>query len=125
MKRKKNPSQGYLNEIERFDKYKKDLKNYIVSFRQHLNDRIQTGTGIWNKSPIIFNSISPQELINRLELLDGSLTAGNNGVLPEYIQIIHRLRDLGVVTNNQLNALLRKHVPPLARTALTTPHINI
>ena len=53
---------------------------------------------------------SPQELLNRLELLGGSLAAGNNGVLSEYIQIAHRLRDLGVVTNNQLNALLRKYI---------------
>ena len=53
---------------------------------------------------------SPQELLKRLELLGGSLAAGKNGVLSEYIQIAHRLRDLGVVTNNQLNALLRKYI---------------
>ena len=53
---------------------------------------------------------SPQELLKRLELLGGSLAAGNNGVLSEYIQIAHQLRDLGVVTNNQLNALLRKYI---------------
>ena len=51
-----------------------------------------------------------QELLKRLELLAGSLAAGNNGVLNEYIQIAHRLRDLGVVTNNQLNNLLRKYI---------------
>ena len=50
---------------------------------------------------------SPQELLKRFELLGGSLAAGNNGVLPEYIQIAHRLRDLGVITNNQLNKLLK------------------
>ena len=53
---------------------------------------------------------SPQELIKRLELLAGSLAAGNNGVLHEYIQIAHRLRDLGIVNNNQLNTLLRNYV---------------
>ena len=52
-------------------------------------------------------TFSPQELLKRFELLGGSLAAGNNGVLPEYIQIAHRLRDLGVVTNNQLNKLLK------------------
>ena len=51
---------------------------------------------------------SPQELLKRFELLNGSLAAGNNGVLPEYIQIAHRLRDHGIITNNQLNTLLRK-----------------
>ena len=69
---------------------------------------------------IYFNSInykvgqgiyySPQELLKRLELLGGSLNAGNNGVLSKYIQIAHRLRDRGVFTNNQLNALLRKYI---------------
>ena len=51
---------------------------------------------------------SPKELLHRFELLNGSLAAGNNGVLPEYNQIAHRLRDLGIITNNQLNSLLRK-----------------
>ena len=54
-----------------------------------------------------FMYLTPQELIKRFELLDGSLAAGNNGVLHEYIQIAHRLRDLGVVTYNQLNKLLK------------------
>ena len=49
-----------------------------------------------------------EELLKRFELLNGSLTAGNNGVLPEYIQIAHRLRDIGIITNNQLSTLLRK-----------------
>ena len=59
----------------------------------------QTGSGMF------FN---PQDLLKRFELLNGSLAAGNNGVLPEYIQMAHRLRDLGIITNNQLNTLLRK-----------------
>ena len=58
----------------------------------------------------IISYFSPQELIKRFELLAGSLAAGNNGVLPEYIQIAHRLRDLGIVTNKQLNTLLRKFI---------------
>ena len=118
MKRKKNPTPEYQNEIRRFIKYKEDLKNYRNTFRQQLNYRYQTGTGIWNKSPpslrsvspIIFNNTTPQELLNRLELLGGSLAAGNNGVLPEYIQTAHRLRDLGVISNKQLNKMLKKYV---------------
>ena len=51
---------------------------------------------------------NPQELLHRFELLNGSLSAGNNGVLPEFIQIAHRLRDLGILSNNQLNKILRK-----------------
>lgn len=110
MKRKKNPTPEYQKEIRRFSKYKEDLKNYRNTFREQLNYRYQTGTEIWNKSSIIFNNTTPQELLNRLELLGGSLAAGNNGVLPEYIQIAHRLRDLGVISNKQLYKMLKKHV---------------
>lgn len=53
---------------------------------------------------------SPKDLPDRVELLDGSLTAGNNGVLPEYIQIAHQLRNVGVVSNTQLNAVIKKYV---------------
>ena len=110
MKRTGNPTPEYQNEIKRFSKYKQDLKNYRDTFRQHLNYRYQTGTGIWNESPIIFNNISPQKLLNRLELLDGSLRAGNNGALPEYIQIAHRLEDIGIVSSTQVNELLKKYI---------------
>ena len=71
--------------------------------------KLQEGKGIINGRGIM-KYFSPQELIKRFELLGGSLAAGNNGVLPEYIQIAHRLRDLGIVTNNQLNKLLRNYV---------------
>ena len=74
-------------------KYKEILKFYLNS----LNYKV--GQGLY---------FSPQELLKRFELLGGSLAAGNNGVLPEYIQLAHRLRDLGIITNNQLNTLLRK-----------------
>ena len=110
MKRTRNPTPEYQNDIKRFSKYKQDLKNYRDTFRQHLNYRYQTDTGIWNESPIIFNNISPQELLNRPELLDGSLRAGNNGALPKYVQIAHRLRDIGIVSNTQLNELLKKYI---------------
>ena len=59
----------------------------------------QSGSGLFN---------TPQQLLRRFELLNGSLVAGNNGVLPEFIQLAHQLRDLGILTNKQLNALLRK-----------------
>ena len=81
------------------------MKDYFRSLKYKVRQ------GIWGASPIYFYN-SPQELLKkkRLQLLGGSLAAGNNGVLSEYIQIAHRLRDLGVVTNNQLNALLRKYI---------------
>ena len=74
-------------------KYKEILDFYLRSLEY------KVGQGLF---------FSPQELLHRFELLNGSLVAGNNGVLPEYIQIAHRLRDLGILSNNQLNTLLRK-----------------
>ena len=76
-------------------KYKNTMKDYFKSLEY------KVGHGLY---------FSPQELLKRFELLNGSLAAGNNGVLPEYIQIAHRLRDLGIITNNQLNTLLRKSI---------------
>ena len=74
-------------------KYKEILDFYLRSLEY------KVGQGLY---------FSPQELLHRFELLNGSLVAGNNGVLPEFIQISHRLRDLGILSNNQLNTLLRK-----------------
>ena len=71
--------------------------NFHILYEVKKNEK--SGSGLFN---------TPQELIRRLELLNGSLVAGNNGVLPEFIQLSHRLRDLGILTNKQLNTLIRK-----------------
>ena len=85
---------------DKIDKY-----NTLSLYSAHLKDLLiykeNSGSGMFYFS-------NPQELLKRFELLNGSLAAGNNGVLPEYIQIAHRLRDHGIITNNQLSTLLRK-----------------
>ena len=100
LKRTKNKTEEQEKELElnimqqeTQKKYKEILDFYLRSLEY------KVGQGLF---------FSPQELLHRFELLNGSLVAGNNGVLPEYIQIAHRLRDLGILTNNQLNKLLRK-----------------
>ena len=50
------------------------------------------------------------DLLDRLELLGGSILAGNNGVKKEFLQIVHSLNKLGVLNNNQLNNLLKKYI---------------
>ena len=99
-KRAKNPNDEYLaitllkeEQKATLMKHKNIMKDYFKSLEY------KVGQGLF---------FSPQELLRRFELLNGSLVAGNNGVLPEFIQIAHRLRDLGILTNNQLNTLLRK-----------------
>ena len=100
LKRTKNKTEEQEKELELYimqqetqKKYKEILDFYLSSLEY------KVGQGLF---------FSPQELLHRFELLNGSLVAGNNGVLPEFIQIAHRLRDLGILTNNQLNKLLRK-----------------
>ena len=100
LKRTKNKTEEQEGELELYNiqretqkKYKEILDFYLRSLEY------KVGQGLF---------FSPQELLHRFELLNGSLVAGNNGVLPEYIQISHRLRDLGILTNKQLNKLLRK-----------------
>ena len=85
----------------KLSKYNNILNIYLNSLDLKVGEgRVQRGWGI----NFYF---SPQELLKRFELLGGSLAAVNNGVLSEYIQIAHRLRDLGVATNNQVNNLLK------------------
>ena len=100
LKRTKNKTEEQEKELElnimqqeTQKKYKEILDFYLSSLEY------KVGQGLF---------FSPQELLHRFELLNGSLVAGNNGVLPEFIQIAHRLRDLGILSNNQLNKLLRK-----------------
>ena len=100
LKRTKNKTEEQESELElnimqreTQKKYKEILDFYLRSLEY------KVGQGLF---------FSPQELLHRFELLNGSLVAGNNGVLPEYIQIAHRLRDLGILSNKQLNTLLRK-----------------
>ena len=62
-----------------------------------------TGQGI-----IHFNN--PQQLVSRLELLAGSIIAGNNGVKPEFSQIAHLLHQLKAITKKTLNDLLKIYI---------------
>ena len=50
------------------------------------------------------------DLINRLELLGGSILAGNNGVKDEFSNIVHKLYQLGKIDNEKLNDLLQVYV---------------
>ena len=53
---------------------------------------------------------NPDDLLDRMELLGGSILAGNDGVKKEFTQIAHTLNKIGVIDNNQLNDLLREYV---------------
>ena len=91
-----NPRSKTINNIKNYN----TLSMYSTNLNLLSKYKQKSGSGMFYNNP--------QELLKRFELLGGSLAAGNNGVLPEYIQIAHRLRDLGFIKNNQLNSLLRK-----------------
>ena len=76
------------------------MQIFINNMGQLRNYKKLTGTGI-----IHFNN--PLQLLDRLELLVGSLNAGNNGVRQEFTQIAHLLHQLKVITKKQLNDLLK------------------
>ena len=100
LKRTKNKTEEQELDLELYkihQKTQKEYRNILKFYLDSLNYKV--GQGLYS---------SPQELLHRFELLNGSLVAGNNGVLPEFIQIAHRLRDLRVLSNSQLNKLLRK-----------------
>ena len=59
-------------------------------------------------SVVYYNNIN--DLLDRLELLGGSILAGNNGVQSEFSQIAHTLNKLGAINNEQLSELLKEYV---------------
>ena len=100
---KKRPQPKTLDLIEKHD----TLRRYIYNLNnlKLLKENIspKTGQGI-----IHFNN--PQQLVNRLELLAGSIFAGNNGVKQEFSQIAHLLHQLKVISKTTLNDLLKKYI---------------
>ena len=98
--RNKNPHTDTLLQIS----YYNVLGEYVNNINKLENiAKKKTGQGL-----IHFNN--PLQLIKRLELLAGSIFAGNNGVKQEFSQISHLLHQLKVITNKQLNDLLKKYI---------------
>ena len=85
------------------------IKNYnILSiYSTNLSNlkyyKTKSGSGI-----VYFNN--PHQLLDRLELLGGSILAGNNGVIPEFSQIAHLLNQMKVISKKQLNDLLKNYI---------------
>ena len=95
----KNPRTETLQEIQ----YHNILGEYVNNMNKLENIAKKTGRGI-----IHFNN--PQQLVKRLELLAGSIIAGNNRVKQEFSQIAHLLHQLKVITKKTLNDLLKIYI---------------
>ena len=94
-----NPRKDTEKQIENYNA----LGYYINNISKLETYAEKTGQGI-----IHFNN--PQQLVKRLELLAGSIIAGNNGVKQEFSQIAHLLHQLKVITKKTLNDLLKKYI---------------
>ena len=83
-------------EMKALQNYKAVLSTYLSSLKY------QKGKGIYFQNP--------HQLVNRLELLVGSILAGNNGVIPEFSQLAHFLNQTNIITKKQLNDLLKSYI---------------
>ena len=95
----KNPRKETLNNINNFNK----LSSYLTQLNKLYDYRNKIGYGI-----TLFNN--PNQLLKRLELLGGSIVAGNNGVFQEFSQIAHLLNQMKVITKKQLNELIKSYI---------------
>ena len=104
LKRKKQKTEDDKLEI-RMLQMQKDLlhkcKNILELYLGSLEYKMGEGM-------IYFNN--PHQLLDRLELLGGSILAGNNGVIPEFSQIAHLLNQMKVLSKKQLNDLLKNYI---------------
>ena len=99
--RQKNPNARIetINNIETFN----TISTYYKNLSDIYNYKQKIGSGI-----TLFNN--PHQLLDRLELLGGSILAGNNGVIPEFSKIAHLLNQMKVITKKQLNDLLKSYI---------------
>ena len=92
----KNPRENTKNFIKKYN----TLSIYATNLSNLKYYKTKSGSGM-----IYFNN--PHQLLDRLELLGGSILAGNNGVINEFSQIAHLLNQMKVISKKQLNDLLK------------------
>ena len=92
----KNPRENTKNFIKKYN----TLSIYATNLSNLKYYKTKSGSGM-----IYFNN--PHQLLDRLELLGGSILAGNNGVINEFSQIAHLLNQMKVISKKQLNNLLK------------------
>ena len=92
----KKPHKNTINFIKKYN----TLSIYASNLSNLKYYKTKSGSGM-----IYFNN--PHQLLDRLELLGGSILAGNNGVINEFSQIAHLLNQMKVISKKQLNDLLK------------------
>ena len=82
----KNPRENTKNFIKKYN----TLSIYASNLSNLKYYKTKSGSGM-----IYYNN--PHQLLDRLELLGGSILAGNNGVINEFSQIAHLLNQMKVI----------------------------
>ena len=95
----KRPREETLNNIKNYN----ILSIYATNLSNLKYYKTKSGSGM-----IYFNN--PHQLLDRLELLGGSILAGNNGVINEFSQIAHLLNQMKVISKKQLNDLIKTYI---------------
>ena len=95
----KKPHENTINFINKYNV----LSVYATNLSNLKYYKTKSGSGM-----IYFNN--PQELLKRLELLGGSILAGNYGVINEFSQIAHLLNQMKVISKKQLNDLIKNYI---------------
>ena len=88
-----------LSAYDTLKKYERDVKLFKMGQKKLIK-----GQGI-------FYFINTYQLLDRLQLLGGSILAGNNGVIPEFSQVAHLLNRMKFISKKQLNNLLKNYIP--------------
>ena len=95
----KKPHENTINFINKYNV----LSVYATNLINLKLYKTKSGSGM-----IYYNN--PHQLLDRLELLGGSILAGNNGVINEFSQIAHLLNQMKVISNKQLNDLIKTYI---------------
>ena len=95
----KNPRENTIKFIKKYN----TLSIYASNLSNLRLYKTKSGSGM-----IYFNN--PHQLLDRLELLGGSILAGNNGVINEFSQIAHLLNQMKVISKKQLNDLIKTYI---------------
>ena len=108
-----NPRKNTLDLIKTYN----TLSIYASNLSNLKYYKTKSGSGLFQQGgfggtqpPHMVYYNNPLQLLNRLELLGGSILAGNNGVINEFSQIAHLLNQMKVISKKQLNNLLQSYV---------------
>ena len=112
--------QGDFDTLDLLTKRFNSRKNYSQLARSIFNDLnrlseipIHRTSKKYSKlgSGVVYYN-NPQDLLSRLELLGGSMSAGNNsnGVREEFVNVVHVLNKLNVINNKQMNDLMKEYL---------------